>query len=259
MINKIENIFSGNGQPKLSVYFTAGFPGLNDLGLIMNSLQEGGADLVEVGLPFSDPIADGPTIQASNKVALQNGISLKLILEQLAKVKNEISIPVILMGYLNPIYQYGIEKFCEDSASAGASGMIIPDLPMKEYLESYKGIFERNNLLNIFLISPQTSGERVRLIDRNSRGFIYMVSAASTTGAKKEISGEQVQYFERINKMNLKNPRLIGFGISDHATFQTACLYAGGAIIGSAFIKLLGESKNLKEDIINYIHTVKGN
>ncbi len=258
MMNRIEKLFTEKKSNILSVYFTAGFPGLNDTGRILLAIQEGGADLVEVGIPFSDPVADGPTIQVSNKIALDNGITLKKILEQVTEIKNKIRIPVILMGYINPVYQYGIKRFCRDAARAGVSGFILPDLPVREYVENYREIFRQHGLLNIFLISPQTDESRIRLIDENSSGFIYMVSAASTTGAKKEISAEQVAYFNRVNEMKLKNPRLIGFGISDHDTFRTACQYASGAIIGSAFIKLLQNSKNMEKDIRDYIKVVKG-
>ena len=258
-MNKIQALLSDRKKNILTIYFTAGFPELNDTGRILKALQDGGADMVEVGIPFSDPIADGPTIQASNKVALENGICVKMILEQLHAVKDEIKIPVILMGSLNPIYQYGMEKFCMEAAAAGVSGMIIPDLPMEEYLNEYRDIFRKNNLVNIFLISPQTPEERIRFIDENTEGFIYMVSAASTTGARKGISEEQIAYFERVEKMNLKNPRLIGFGISDHETFSIANGHAGGAIIGSAFINLLSGSKDPEPDIKNYIKSVKGN
>ena len=224
----------------------------------MPYLQHARADLIEVGIPFSDPVADGPTIQESNKIALDNGITLKKILEQLKESKEEIQIPVILMGYLNPIFQYGIEKFCTDCKSAGVSGLIIPDLPVKEYLSYYKASFEQNGLTNIFLITPQTAKERILEIDSISNSFIYMVYSSATTGAKKGLSKEQVCYFERINNMNLKSPLLIGFGISDNQSFEQASQYANGAIIGSAFIKVIKESTDLDKDIIDYVHSVKG-
>lgn len=258
-MNKIEETFSDQERNKLSVYFTAGFPNLDDTPLIMESIQRAGADLMEVGIPFSDPVADGATIQASNTQALKNGICLKKILEQVGSIKEKIRIPVILMGYLNPVYQYGIEKFCTDAAAAGVSGVIIPDLPVKEYQDTYREIFDRSGLLNIFLISPRTPDERIRMIDRQSRGFIYMVSASSTTGARKGISDTQMAYFKRIDEMKLQHPRLIGFGISDHSSYVSACRYAEGAIIGSAFIRLLENSTDLEKDIIQYIHSVKGN
>lgn len=257
-MNKIKEIFKNKKTHILSVYFSAGFPRINDTADIMRSLQKAGADLIEVGIPFSDPVADGPTIQESNKIALDNGITLKKILEQLRQVRSEIEIPVILMGYLNPVYQYGIEKFCADSQDAGVSGLIIPDLPMAEYLQSYKPLFDKHGLINIFLITPQTTADRVREIDAHSDGFIYMVSSSSTTGAKNGLSDAQVAYFERIRHMKLKNPLLIGFGISDHKSFMQASRYAHGAIIGSAFIKVLSDSTNLGEDIETYVRRIKG-
>lgn len=257
-MNKIEKVFKIKKENILSVYFSAGFPELEDTPIIMKSLQKAGADLIEVGIPFSDPVADGPTIQDSNKIALDNGITLKKIMDQLRQVRHDIDIPVILMGYLNPIYQYGIEKFCADSHEAGVSGLIIPDLPMSEYLHSYKAVFDAYGLINIFLITPQTTEDRVREIDKHSEGFIYMVSSSSTTGARKGLTDAQIAYFERIRAMKLKNPLLIGFGISDHQSFKQASNYAHGAIIGSAFIKVLGESNHLDKDIENYIWSIKG-
>ena len=256
--NRIETLFEEKKEGILSVYFSAGFPRLNDTVSIMKCLEESGADIIEVGIPFSDPVADGPTIQESNKVALDNGISLKLIFEQLARIREEVKIPIILMGYINPVLQYGINPFCEKCAEIGIDGMILPDLPMQEYLDEYKETFEANGLLNIFLITPQTSESRIRDIDANSSGFIYMVSSASTTGAKSGISTDQIAYFERIKSMNVKNPRLIGFGISNNETFDHACKNASGAIIGSAFIDVLRGSTNLEKDIAAFIKSVKG-
>lgn len=257
-MNNISKVFNEKRRNILSVYFTAGFPDLEDTPVIMKSLQKAGADLVEVGIPFSDPVADGPTIQESNKIALENGITLKKILKQLYIIKDDLKIPVILMGYLNPIYQYGIEDFCKDCQGAGVTGLIIPDLPIKEYITSYNSVFEQYGLVNIFLITPQTSENRIREIDQISNAFIYMVSSASTTGAKKGLTDEQFTYFKRVNAMHLKSPLLIGFGISDHGSFQQASSYANGAIIGSAFIKILRESNNLEKDIIAYIQDIKG-
>jgi tryptophan synthase alpha chain len=240
------------------VYFTAGFPTLQDTTNIMKLLDGSGADIIEVGIPFSDPVADGPTIQESNKVALDNGISLQLIFDQLATIRKEVTVPIILMGYINPVLQYGIDAFCKKCAEVGADGLILPDLPMQEYINDYKNTFESHGLLNIFLITPQTSEARIREIDGNSRGFIYMVSSASTTGAKTGISQDQERYFERIKAMKLNNPTLIGFGISNNETFNQACAYASGAIIGSAFINLLNTSKNIEQDITGFIKSVKG-
>ena len=256
--NRIEQLFEEKKENILSVYFTAGFPKLEDTAKIVKYLENSGADIIEVGIPFSDPVADGPTIQESNKTALDNGISLKLIFEQLSDIRKEVKIPLILMGYINPVLQYGVEAFCEKCVEIGVDGFILPDLPLQEYLDEYKTIFERYGLLNIFLITPQTSDARIRRIDNNSRGFIYMVSLAGTTGAKGDISEDQVNYFKRVKKMNLNNPALIGFGISNKLTFNRACAHASGAIIGSAFINVLKNSKNLEKDISGFIKSVKG-
>ncbi len=257
-MNELINAFEDSSEKLLSIYFSAGYPQLDATGQIMIALQKGDADMVEVGIPFSDPVADGPTIQDSNKIALDNGITLKKILEQVEEVKEKIRIPVILMGYLNPVYQYGMEKFCAACQKAGVSGLIIPDLPVQEYQNEYQSLFEKHQLANIFLITPQTSEERIREIDRISKSFIYMVSSASTTGARKGLSQEQIDYFKRVRGMNLKSPLMIGFGISDHLSFTQATTYANGAIIGSAFINVLKNSDNLEEDIIKYVRSVKG-
>jgi tryptophan synthase alpha chain len=257
-MNKLDQTFRTKKNAVLSAYFTAGFPALEDTQEVMKSLQDGGADIIEVGIPFSDPLADGPTIQRSNKRALDNGISLRKILDQIYLVKDEIRIPVLLMGYLNPIYQYGIEKFCNDCSKAGVSGLIIPDLPILEFQKSYKEIFDSSGLYNIFLITPETSEERIREIEKISHGFIYMVSASSTTGAKKGLSEDQITYFKRIRHMNLRTPCLVGFGISDHQSFQVASQYAQGAIIGSAIVNVLEKSKDIREEIIAFIRSIKG-
>lgn len=257
-VNRIDQLFSEKKENILSVYFTAGFPDLDDTVRVMKSLQEAGADLIEVGIPFSDPIADGPTIQASNEVALGNGIDLQTILDQLKGIREHINIPIILMGYINPVVQYGVERFCAACKEIGVDGLILPDLPMYEYMTVYKDAFEAAGLYNIFLITPQTSEARIREIDQNSNGFIYMVSSASITGARSEITKSQIAYFERVREMNLKNPQLIGFGISNHETFSQACSYASGAIIGSAFIKVLQNATDLEADITKYIQSVKG-
>ena len=255
--NRIEQLFEEKKNRILSVYFSAGYPSLNDTARIMQYLEESGADIIEVGIPFSDPVADGPTIQESNKIALDNGISLKLIFEQLAHIRKSVTIPIILMGYVNPILQYGLADFCAKCAEVGVDGLIIPDLPMQEYLDEYKSTFESHGILNIFLITPQTSDARIQEIDSNSKGFIYMVSSASTTGAKSNISEGQEAYFNRVNSMNLKNPTLIGFGISNKETFDRACTYAAGAIIGSAFIDVLSTAGDLKSGIQDFIKSVK--
>ncbi|WP_417289921.1 tryptophan synthase subunit alpha [Corallibacter sp.] len=221
----------------LSIYFTAGYPNLNDTVEIIQDLEKSGVDMIEIGLPFSDPLADGPTIQASSTQALKNGMTTEVLFKQLKDIRKSVSIPLIIMGYFNPILQFGVEAFCKKCNEIGIDGLIIPDLPVGVYHEHYKSIFESYGLINVFLITPQTSEKRIRFIDSISNGFIYMVSSASVTGSKTGFGDEQTQYFERIKKMNLKNPQVIGFGISNKETFTQATTYAKGAIIGSAFIK----------------------
>jgi len=223
----------------LSIYFSAGYPALNDTVEIIKKLENSGVDMIEIGLPFSDPLADGPTIQESSTQALKNGMHTELIFEQLKDIRKSVSIPLILMGYFNPMLQYGVEAFCRKCKEIGIDGFIIPDLPADVYHEQYKEIFEKYGLLNIFLITPQTSDERIRYIDSISEGFIYMVSSASTTGAQSGFGDVQQNYFKRISDLNLKNPQIVGFGISNKETFLQATTYAKGAIIGSAFIKHL--------------------
>lgn len=226
----------------LSIYFTAGFPQLNDTVSILKELEKSGVDFVEIGLPFSDPLADGPTIQSSSTEALKNGMTSEILFKQLRDIRKTVSIPLILMGYFNPIMQYGVEAFCKKCADVGIDGLIVPDLPVQEYNEQYKSIFEENGLINVFLITPQTSDERIRFIDEISNGFIYMVSSASVTGSQSSFGNTQDEYFERIASMNLKSPQIVGFGISNSKTFQQATSAAKGAIIGSAFIKHLNEN-----------------
>ncbi|MCO6357366.1 tryptophan synthase subunit alpha [Roseivirga pacifica] len=257
-MNRIEKLFETKPERVLNVYFTAGYPKLDDTLSIIQSLEKSGADLIEVGIPFSDPVADGPTIQESNGVALANGMTVKLLFEQLAELRKSVSIPVVLMGYINPIVQYGVEAFCQKCQEVGVDGLILPDLPMFEYLETYKPMFDAHGLLNIFLITPQTSEARIREIDNNSKGFIYMVSSASTTGAKTGISADQEAYFARVKAMDLKNPTLIGFGISNKETFDKACANANGAIIGSAFIKAISQEGDLDNNINEFVNGVIG-
>ncbi|QDH79717.1 tryptophan synthase subunit alpha [Echinicola soli] len=256
-MNRIDQLFQDKKENILSIYFTAGFPKLEDTLAIMEAIEEAGADIIEVGMPYSDPVADGPTIQESNKVALDNGMNMKKMFLQLEQMRETVTIPVVLMGYLNPILQYGIEAFCKKCKEVGVDGLIVPDLPIQQYQDDYKALFDEYDLRNTFLISPQTTEERIREIDLQSDGFIYMVSSHSITGAKSGISDEQEAYFERVKNMKLENPRLIGFGISDHATFSKASAYSNGAIIGSAFIKVIRDAKDLKADIKTYIHGVK--
>jgi tryptophan synthase alpha chain len=248
-MNKISTLFQNRRQDILSIYFTAGFPGLNDTATIIKELQKAGIDMIEVGIPFSDPMADGSVIQESSTIALRNGMNLKLLFSQLASIRDDVSIPLIMMGYLNPVMQYGFENFCRDCQQSGVSGMIIPDLPFNDYVKNYKPLADKYDLKMIMLITPETSEERIRLIDSHTDGFIYMVSSAATTGAQKSFDEKKQAYFHRINDLKLRNPRLIGFGISNRETLTTAFENASGAIIGSKFIGLLAEEKNPAEAV----------
>ncbi|MCF4102459.1 tryptophan synthase subunit alpha [Gillisia sp. M10.2A] len=223
----------------LSIYFTAGYPNLGDTVSIIQDLEKNGVDMIEIGLPFSDPLADGPTIQESSTKAIRNGMTTHKLFEQLQGIRDTVSIPLLIMGYFNPILQYGVQEFCEKCQEIGIDGLIIPDLPVDVYNEKYKTIFEAHGLNNVFLITPQTSVERINFIDSVSNGFIYMVSSASVTGSSTGFSNDTREYFKRISEMKLKNPQVIGFGISDSESFQQATKFAKGAIIGSAFIKHL--------------------
>lgn len=255
-MNKLDELFCRKKKNILNIYCTAGYPAINSLQTILPALQQQGADIIEVGIPYSDPIADGPVIQQSNMQALQNGMTIPLLLQQLNSLKNSIHIPIILMGYLNPVLQYGIEKFCKDAKKAGVSGIILPDLPMYEYEQWYQPYFAKNNLHPIFLISPQTSMQRIKYADKLSSGFVYAVSSSSTTGSNKIDTGQQ-QYFKKLKSLKLKNPLLIGFGIKDKVTFQNACKYTAGAIIGSAYIKAIENSKNIQSTTAQFIKSVK--
>jgi len=253
-MNRINKKLQEN-KKLLSIYFTAGYPEINDTKTILENLEKSGVDLVEIGLPFSDPLADGPTIQASSTQALKNGMTTEKIFEQLKDIRKTVSIPLIIMGYFNPMLQYGIEDFCKKCEEIGIDGLIIPDLPVDVYIKQYQKIFKKHGLQNIFLITPQTSPERIKFIDDISESFIYMVSSASITGTKNEFGDAQQEYFERIEKMNLKNQQLVGFGISNAETFQQATKYAKGAIIGSAFIKHLSKNGvNTIDDFVKTIH-----
>lgn len=226
----------------LSIYFSAGYPNLNDTVQIIQDLEKNGVDMIEIGLPFSDPLADGPTIQASSTQALHNGMTTQVLFDQLKDIRKTVNIPLVIMGYFNPMLQYGVEKFCATCAEIGIDGLIIPDLPVDVYADEYKAIFEKYGLKNIFLITPQTSDKRIHFIDSVSDGFIYMVSSASVTGSSAGFGNTQEAYFQRIAQMNLKNPQVIGFGINNAETFQQATQFAKGAIIGSAFITYLKEN-----------------
>tara|TARA_A100001011_G_scaffold28872_1_gene28104 strand:+ start:4424 stop:5185 length:762 start_codon:yes stop_codon:yes gene_type:complete len=237
-MNRIDQVFQGN-KKLLSIYFSAGHPNLEDTLPILRALQSSGVDMVEIGLPFSDPLADGPTIQKSSTKALKNGMTTEKLFQQLENVRDEITIPMVLMGYFNPMMQFGIERFCQNCKAIGIDGLIIPDLPVDIYHERYKNLFEQHGLYNMFLITPQTPEVRIRYIDEVSNGFIYMVSSASVTGAKNTFGDPQINYFNRIGEMQLKTPQVVGFGISNAATYQAATKHSRGAIIGSAFIKFL--------------------
>ncbi|MCK8521903.1 tryptophan synthase subunit alpha [Aquimarina sp. D1M17] len=238
MKNRINQKLAEN-KKLLSIYFTAGYPNLDDTVGVIQDLEKSGVDMIEIGLPFSDPLADGPTIQESSTAALKNGMTTNVLFEQLQDIRKTVEIPLIIMGYFNPMMQYGIEAFCAKCQEIGIDGLIIPDLPVAEYHEHYQETFEKYGLINVFLITPQTSDERIRFIDDVSNGFIYMVSSASTTGAKNTFGDVQQAYFERIESLQLKNPQIVGFGISNNETFTQATQTAKGAIIGSAFIKHL--------------------
>ncbi len=253
-MNKLKQIFQEQ-EALLSIFFTAGFPNINDTTSIIAELSKSKVDFIEVGLPYSDPLADGPTIQDSSQVALKNGMNLDVVFEQLKSIKDTNTTPLVVMGYLNQVLKYGEEKFCQACVDVGVETLILPDLPMIEYENHYQQLFKKYGLTNVFLITPHTSEERIRKIDALTETFIYVVASASITGAKGEISEEQINYFERIQSMNLKSNLVVGFGISDNKTFSTACQYADGAIIGSAFIKEL--AKNGVSGIANFISSVK--
>ena len=253
-MNRINKKLQEN-KKLLSIYFSAGYPNLDDTKTIIKNLEQSGVDMIEIGLPFSDPLADGPTIQESSTKALKNGMTTNLLFDQLKDIRETVSIPLIIMGYFNPMLQYGVEAFCKKCSEIGIDGLIIPDLPVDVYNDEYKSIFENYGLINVFLITPQTSVERINFIDSISNGFIYMVSSASVTGSSSGFGEEQTNYFKRIAQMKLKNPQIIGFGISNNETFTQTTQYAKGAIIGSAFIKHL--TKSGVDNINEFVKFVK--
>ena len=259
MANKINKLFAERPQDKkfLSLYFCAGCPTLEGTGDVIKTMERRGIDFIEVGIPFSDPLADGPVIQSAATQALKNGMNLKTLFAQLKEIKDDVQIPLIMMGYLNPILHYGIEAFCKSCVDSGVSGMIIPDLPFKDYQDIVKPIADKYDLRVIMLITPETSEERIRFIDDNTDGFIYMVSSASITGAQKIFDDAKQEYFRHINAMNLRNPRMIGFGISNKQTLESAQNNAAGAIIGSKFVTLLNESKNADEALDKLFEALK--
>jgi len=251
-------MFEKKNKNILSVYFTAGFPSLNSTLTVMKSLQDAGADMIELGIPYSDPLADGPVIQSSGTMALANGMTISHLFGQLKNFRNEIEVPVLFMGYMNPVIQYGFEKFCRDAAEAGVDGLILPDLPMFEFKKEFGNIVSKYNLDFVFLVTPETEESRLRKLDQLSSGFIYAVSSSSTTGHVAALS-DQEKYFERLQSMKLQNPVLIGFGIRDRVSFLKACSYASGAIIGTAYIKALENATDLEipERTMEFINSLK--
>ena len=257
-MNRIDELFKRKPKRVLNIYITAGYPNLTDTVSIVKSLANAGVDMIEIGMPFSDPLADGPVIQESSTQAIDNGITLDIIFNQIEEIRKTVDIPILLMGYYNQLLQYGELDFFTKAKSVGIDGFIIPDLPLEEFQSEFKSLFDDLDLNMVFLVTPQTSDERIILLDKASSGFLYLVSSASTTGAKKTDLSQQTDYFERINALKLKNPTLIGFGISNNANFNEACNNASGAIIGSAFIKMIGDSVDFEKDITEFIGNVLG-
>jgi len=256
-MNRLKNLFSSK-ENILNIYITAGFPKLNDTIEIVQELAASGVDMIEIGMPFSDPLADGPTIQHSSEVAIENGITLDLIFEQIKEIRKTVDIPIMLMGYINQLMKYDIETFLAKAAKVGVDGFILPDLPLDIYQEQYKALFEKYNLKMSFLITPQTTNDRIKMIAEESTAFLYVVSSFAITGSKSDLQQNQIEYFKKIEAMKLNTPKLIGFGISNSETFNTACNYANGAIIGSAFIKVLKDTTyELKHTIHDFVEPLK--
>jgi tryptophan synthase alpha chain len=255
-MNRLNKLFDSKKDNLLSIYFTAGYPELNTTVAIAEALEKAGVDFLEIGFPYSDPVADGPTIQHSSEKALENGMNLNLLFEELKDLRKRVTIPILLMGYFNPMVQYGVERFCKKAVEIGVDGVIVPDLPMYEYETLYSKYFTDNGLSNIFLVTPQTSEERIRKIDGLSNSFIYLLSSSSITGKNLQVSDAIEDYYKRIKAMQLKNPAIIGFGISNNETFKKACEYAQGAIVGSAFVKFL-ETENYLERIQEFVRSIK--
>lgn len=256
-MSRIQELFKRKQHHVLNVYCTAGYPQLNSTLEVMKALQESGADLIELGMPYSDPLADGPVIQASSAVALANGMTITRLFEQLKNFRNDIQVPVVLMGYLNPVLQYGFERFCADADKVGIDGLIIPDIPVFEFEREYQAVTEKYGLDFIFLVTPETPEARIRQIDSLSSGFLYAVSSSSITGSDKDFGAVET-YLQRLEGMGLKNPVLVGFGIKDKQTFETASKYTAGAIIGSAYIKALQKSNDIKKETKEFLEAVKG-
>lgn len=256
-MNRLNQLFNTKKKDILSIYFTAGYPDLDGTVAIAEAIEKAGADFMEIGFPYSDPVADGPTIQESSQKALENGMNLNLLFSQLKEMRSRVNIPVLLMGYANPMVQYGVERFCKTASEAGVDGVIVPDLPMYEYESMYKDVFAKYGLSNIFLVTPQTSEERIRKIDELSNSFIYLLSSSSVTGKSLEVSASIEDYYKRIKAMQLKNPIVIGFGISNNKTYTKACEYASGAIVGSAFVKYLASTPDYLSGISEFVAKIK--
>jgi len=255
-MNSLQQLFNTKNNNLLSIYFTAGYPTLDSTLTITEALEKSGADFLEIGFPYSDPVADGPTIQHSSEIALENGMTLNVLFDQLKDLRKRVNIPVLLMGYVNPIVQFGVERFCKMASEVGVDGVIVPDLPMYEYEAMYSKYFIENNLSNIFLVTPQTSEDRIRKIDELSNSFIYLLSSSSITGGSLNVSTNIEDYYKRVKAMQLKNPAIIGFGISNSDNFNKACEYANGAIVGSAFVKLL-EKDGYLDKITGFVKSVR--
>ena len=256
IMGRIENLFQKKNQKVLNVYCTAGYPHLDSTTEVMQALQDNGANIIELGMPYSDPLADGPVIQQSSSVALANGMTIKKLFEQLKNFRKEISIPIILMGYMNPVLQYGFEKFCADASSVGIDGLILPDLPEHEFETEYGTTIKKYGLDFIFLVTPETSQQRIKKLDALSTGFLYAVSSSSTTGSDKNMTDVKA-YLQRLKSLQLKNPVLVGFGIKDKTSFKSACANANGAIIGTAYIKALAEPGNVTDITRKFLESIK--
>lgn len=255
-MSRLQELFKSKKNRVLNVYCTAGYPQLNSTLQIMQALEENGADIIELGMPYSDPLADGPVIQASGNVALENGMTIAVLFDQLKELRKTVNIPTLLMGYMNPVLQYGFEKFCADAAAVGVDGLILPDLPEYEFEMEYGAIIRKYGLDFIFLVTPETSEERIKKLDTLSSGFLYAVSSSATTGKDKDFNAVE-KYLQRLESMQLKNPVLVGFGIKDKETFESACKYANGAIIGTAFIKALDKSTDIRKSVQQFLGGIK--